>query len=539
MHSFPPADIFACALIASSVCSGAPDIFTSLAALHSNDFPLVMASLLGASVFIATIVLAAVIWTSQTYHPPGLSRSDSATMERTIRIDETALRRDCVVYIVATLLIAIVVSSGRIHLWQSIACLVFYALYIGIVIAYSRARDRRRTSASIMMMMEDEAYDSEMQPFESDLRVQKTSRWCPRLGNRTQQRSSRSQRQTVSVMQARDSIAEPLNSPWQQSRQMNSSLTDEQKEQQQPTHPSHLQLQQHAQPHSHSHSLHAVSPSPSSSDLLSAQPAIKLRPSVADSQLSHHTAISDTTLDALLQQLHYNTMQSNRPNQLEGLSWPVSQPLSDTSTTAYHTASTDATLFLESQSATSYRAKRTLSHFKTLVFICEWPLTLLRWLSIGRADGEWDERRRLVWCCVPVGATLLLTITFGGGWSAFATPLTASHDVPVIVVTLPAAALVSALIYYTTVPDVKPRYYPLLSFISFITSIAWLNLIASECVSLLQSLGIMLHLSSALLGLTVLAIGNSVGDLIADIQVARTGHTPTAIATCFGSPLVS
>jgi len=37
----------------------------------------------------------------------------------------------------------------------------------------------------------------------------------------------------------------------------------------------------------------------------------------------------------------------------------------------------------------------------------------------------------------------------------------------------------------------------------------------------------------------VLAIGNSVGDLVADTAVARAGYPGMGVASCFGSPLLN
>ena len=44
---------------------------------------------------------------------------------------------------------------------------------------------------------------------------------------------------------------------------------------------------------------------------------------------------------------------------------------------------------------------------------------------------------------------------------------------------------------------------------------------------------------TGILGLTVLAIGNSVGDWVADTAVARAGKPGMGIASCFGSPLLN
>ena len=40
-------------------------------------------------------------------------------------------------------------------------------------------------------------------------------------------------------------------------------------------------------------------------------------------------------------------------------------------------------------------------------------------------------------------------------------------------------------------------------------------------------------------GITLLAWGNSVGDLVADVVLARRGHAKMAVATCFGSPMLN
>ena len=45
--------------------------------------------------------------------------------------------------------------------------------------------------------------------------------------------------------------------------------------------------------------------------------------------------------------------------------------------------------------------------------------------------------------------------------------------------------------------------------------------------------------TSAILGLTVLALGNCVADWVADTLVARAGKPEMAFASCFGSPLLS
>lgn len=70
-------------------------------------------------------------------------------------------------------------------------------------------------------------------------------------------------------------------------------------------------------------------------------------------------------------------------------------------------------------------------------------------------------------------------------------------------------------------------------------SVGFINIIASEVVSVLETFGVVFNLSDAILGMTVLAWGNSLGDLISNNSLARHGYPGIAIAACFGGPMLS
>ena len=58
---------------------------------------------------------------------------------------------------------------------------------------------------------------------------------------------------------------------------------------------------------------------------------------------------------------------------------------------------------------------------------------------------------------------------------------------------------------------------------SFVSALFWINVVADELVALLATLGDILAVNHAILGLTVLGCGNSMADLAADMSVTRAG----------------
>lgn len=111
--------------------------------------------------------------------------------------------------------------------------------------------------------------------------------------------------------------------------------------------------------------------------------------------------------------------------------------------------------------------------------------------------------------------------------------------VKMILYSLLISLILLAVLLLSTTPDKKPRYHFLFCFLGFIISIAWISTIAEEVVGVLKAAGVILGMSEAILGLTVFAVGNSVGDLVADITVARLGYPVMALSACFGGPMLN
>ncbi|CAG8508488.1 4866_t:CDS:10 [Diversispora eburnea] len=84
-----------------------------------------------------------------------------------------------------------------------------------------------------------------------------------------------------------------------------------------------------------------------------------------------------------------------------------------------------------------------------------------------------------------------------------------------------------------------PLFYSSLCFMGFGVAMVWIFLIANEVVSLLESFGLIIGVSEAILGLTIFAMGNSLGDFVANITIAKMGLPMMAISACFGSPMLN
>jgi solute carrier family 24 (sodium/potassium/calcium exchanger), member 6 len=71
----------------------------------------------------------------------------------------------------------------------------------------------------------------------------------------------------------------------------------------------------------------------------------------------------------------------------------------------------------------------------------------------------------------------------------------------------------------------------------FVIAATWIDTIADSLVSLLNFVGIILRIPGPVIGLTILAWGNSMGDLSANMTMARKGLANMAMTACFAGPV--
>ncbi len=102
-----------------------------------------------------------------------------------------------------------------------------------------------------------------------------------------------------------------------------------------------------------------------------------------------------------------------------------------------------------------------------------------------------------------------------------------------VLIFLPLSAF---LVWSTYRNPEPPRYYPLFVVFAFPMSIVWIYLISDQLLGLLESLGAAIGLNRAILAITILSWGNSMGDTISNVVVAKKGLSSMAVGACFGGP---
>ncbi|GMR30668.1 hypothetical protein PMAYCL1PPCAC_00863, partial [Pristionchus mayeri] len=169
----------------------------------------------------------------------------------------------------------------------------------------------------------------------------------------------------------------------------------------------------------------------------------------------------------------------------------------------------------------------TAAKIKAVIF---WPMVTLFKLTIPLAEAPWSKPLTIIHAILVPQCVLFCTqfITFvpidgGPGLYAYA---------PVL-----SIVIIAFLVIFTSMNE-EPRFYKIIySLLGFVTSVVWIYCISSGVVGVVNMLGIVSGISQAVLGVTVIAWANSIGDLVADIAVAKQGFPRMAVAASIGGPL--
>jgi Ca2+/Na+ antiporter len=167
---------------------------------------------------------------------------------------------------------------------------------------------------------------------------------------------------------------------------------------------------------------------------------------------------------------------------------------------------------------------------RRILLLIEYPFMIAMDLTITTLDEElWDKKNAVL---QPLIVPFFLTSLTGGFRYIFSIPYAIVH----VTFFVPA----SLLIFFYAHSSYPPRHtifsYCWLSF-GFLSCVMWTYLLSGELVTALLSAGSILRIPSYYLGLTVLAWGNSIGDLFSNISVAKKGMGEMAIGGCYAGPL--
>ncbi|GFY50169.1 hypothetical protein TNIN_132341 [Trichonephila inaurata madagascariensis] len=176
-----------------------------------------------------------------------------------------------------------------------------------------------------------------------------------------------------------------------------------------------------------------------------------------------------------------------------------------------------------------------LQWWKRLIVIFKSPAILIMRLTVPVLDTSADD---LNWNRFLICTQCITGPLFVGLVSEYAFYLIG--DVfPVFVIIVAASMCCAAVVYITSERYVPPTYHWLFAYLGFAVAVTWIYCLANEIVALLQVFGVIFNLSDAILGLTILAWGNSLSDFLSNIAVARKEFPRMAISACFGGPLLA
>ncbi|KAL8132232.1 hypothetical protein AgCh_007929 [Apium graveolens] len=180
--------------------------------------------------------------------------------------------------------------------------------------------------------------------------------------------------------------------------------------------------------------------------------------------------------------------------------------------------------------------KEPLCHYSGLfLYVMELPLKLPRRLTIPMVCEErWSKPFAVL--SVILAPILLATL-----WNSQRENMNSKTKLVIYIASFLIGIVLGNIALVTTKMSRPPKVC-LLPWLAgrFIMSITWTYIIAEELVSLLVSLGNIIGVSPSILGVTVLAWGNSVGDLIANVAMALHGGpdgAQIAISGCYAGPV--
>lgn len=167
--------------------------------------------------------------------------------------------------------------------------------------------------------------------------------------------------------------------------------------------------------------------------------------------------------------------------------------------------------------------------------VLEMPLYLPRRLTIPIiCEEKWSK-------LYAISSMILAPILLSFLWNTHKGYSISSTNLIVYGIGFLIGIIFGVIAFFTTEMLVPPKRYLFPWLVGgFIMSVTWSYIIAEELVGLLVSIGFICRISPSILGLTVLAWGNSIGDLMTNLTMALYGGqegVQIAISGCYAGPI--
>lgn len=88
------------------------------------------------------------------------------------------------------------------------------------------------------------------------------------------------------------------------------------------------------------------------------------------------------------------------------------------------------------------------------------------------------------------------------------------NNIPLVFIVVSLSIIIALSVLLTSTFYYPPPYHWVFGYLGFTVSVVWIYALANAVVDLLQTIGILFGLSDVILGLTVLAWGNSIGGIV-------------------------